>query len=137
MGKHMSYEQELTFELRLRGRSDREIADVLRELCSHGADDEKLREEFGSPAEYAAEYEPRKRKTTGARVTATTTFLALAWILAWVVIGVVRRFVLGIDPAMDGVMETWQIAIGALAIVVPGLLAGFLIDYLGAARRRR
>lgn len=54
MEKHMSYEQELTFELRLRGRSDCEIADVLRELSSHGADDEKLREEFGSPAEYAA-----------------------------------------------------------------------------------
>ena len=136
MEKSMSYEQELTFELRLRGRSDREIADVLREVSSHGVDDEKLREELGSPAEYAAEYEPRKRKTLGARVAAAATFLALGWMLVWVVVALVRRFVLGLDPAMDGVIETWQVIVGALAIAVPGLLAGFLVDFFGPARGR-
>lgn len=129
----MSYEQDLTFQLRMRGLSEDDITDILRELAQHGADDVALREEFGTPEEYASGFGTRKRKTVGGRIVAITTALALTWIAAWIIVALVRRFV-GIDPAMEGVIETWQIIVGALAIAVIGLVTGFVTDYVRPAK---
>jgi uncharacterized membrane-anchored protein len=126
----VSYEQELTFELRMRGRSETEIADILRELRGRGSDDVALREEFGPPGEYAAEFESRKRKTIGGRIVGASTLLGLGWIVACVVVSVVRRFVFGVDPATEGVIQTSHMIVGALTIVLVGLAGGFLFDYL-------
>lgn len=124
----MSYEQELTFELRLRGRSESEIAETIRELRAHGGDATSFTEEFGAPAEYARGFEKRKRKSLGAHVTVVATVTAVVWAMAWIVIGLIRKHALDIEPPLPGVIESWGISWGAVAIALTGVLIGFLVD---------
>lgn len=121
----MSYEQELTFHLRLRGRTEDEIGETIRELRAHGVASTGLRDEFGSPAEYADGFEKRPRKNLGSTISATATILAIAWMLLWIGVAVVRRFALGIDDAGAGFPPLLPIA---FAIGFSGLAAGFLVD---------
>ncbi|PYY36454.1 hypothetical protein [Curtobacterium sp. MCBD17_030] len=133
----MGYEQDLTFQLRLRGRDEEEIADTLRELRAHGIDSASLLEEFGTPEEYAERFEKTKRRTLGARITIGGATAAIGWVLAWIAVSFVRKLVLDIDPPLDGIVEPWSISVGALAIIMIGVVAGFLVDRLRPAQRAK
>ena len=133
----MGYEQDLTFQLRLRGRDEEEIADALRELRAHGIDSASLLEEFGTPEEYAEHFEKTKRRTVGARITIGGAIAAIGWVLAWIAVSFVRKLVLGIDSPLDGIVEPWSVSVGALAIILIGVVAGFLVDRLRPAQRVR
>jgi len=128
----MTYEQELTFQLRLRGRGEDEIAETIREIRAHGTDPAALREEFGTPAEYAEGFEKRGRRSLGYILSAVATVLAVCWLLTWVATAAVRRFALGIEDAGAGFPPLLPVA---AAIVLTGLLAGFLIDRLRPPQR--
>ena len=128
----MSYEQELTFQLRLRGRSENEIAETIRELHAHGIDAAGLRAEFGSPAEYADGFEKRPRKSLGTRITTAATILAVAWFVLWIAVAVVRRFALGIEGDSDG-LPPFLLPV-AFGFVTLGLAGGFLTDRLRPPR---
>jgi hypothetical protein len=130
----MGYEQDLTFQLRLRGRDEEEIADTLRELRAHGVDSASFVEEFGTPEEYAEHFGKTKRRTLGVRITVVGTIAAIGWVVAWTAVGLVRKHVLGVDPALDGIIEPWAISVGALAVIVIGVATGFLVDRLRPAR---
>lgn len=104
-----------------------DIADVVAEVRDHAAASGEIPEtEFGTAEEYAASFPAstkKRRRSTGARLTAVTTILAVAYVAA----------MLGLKGLMDfdireivGPVSLWP----ALAIVATGLLAGFLIDYL-------
>ncbi len=130
----MGYEQDLTFQLRLRGRDEEEIADTLRELRAHGIESASLLEEFGTPEEYAERFEKTKRRTFGARITIGGAIAAIGWVVAWIAVGLVRKLILGFDPPLDDLIEPWSISVGALAIIILGVVAGFLVDRLRPAR---
>ncbi len=131
----MKYEQELTFQLRLRGRNEQEIAETLRELRAHGVAPGTLREEFGSPEEYANGFEKSKRKTLGSRITTWGVVAAVGWVVAWIVIGLVRKHMFEIEPALEGLIAQPFVSLGAVAIAAVALLAGFLTDLLRPAPR--
>ena len=124
----MTYEQELTFELRMRGRSESEIAESLREMRAHGGDATSFAEEFGAPAEYARGFERRKRTSLGARVTVVATVTAIVWVAVWIAAGLIRKHALDIDPPLAGIIESWGVSWGAVAIAFAGVLIGFLVD---------
>lgn len=130
----MGYEQDLTFQLRLRGRDEEEIADTLRELRAHGVDSASFVEEFGTPEEYAERFGKTKRRTLGVRITVVGTIAAVGWVVAWTAVGLVRKHAFGVDPALDGIIEPWAISAGALAVIALGVVAGFLVDRLRPAR---
>jgi hypothetical protein len=131
----VKYEQGLAFQLRLRGRDEQEIAEILRELRAHGVAPGELENEFGTPEEYASGFEKSKRKTLGSRVTVWGVIAAVTWVLAWIAIGLVRKHVLGIEPPLEGIIAGPLISVGSLAIVAAGLLGGFLTDLLRPAPR--
>ncbi|TDL46127.1 hypothetical protein [Microbacterium oleivorans] len=124
----MSYEQELTFQLRLRGRSEDEIAETIRELRAHGVDAAALRDEFGSPAEYADGFEKRPPKSLGSTITAAGTIVAVAWIVVCIAVAAIRRFALGIEDDGDG-LPSFLLPV-AFGFVMVGLAGGYLIDRL-------
>ncbi|WP_193597406.1 hypothetical protein [Microbacterium sp. YJN-G] len=132
----MSYEQDLTFELRLRGRDETEIAEILREVQAHGTDDADLEREFGAPAEYAASFGRSRRRTLGGRITATAVIVAIAWVVGSFGVVLVRRLAFGIEPVSGALLGSpWTLAI-AVVIAAAGVLAGFLVDRLSPVRGR-
>lgn len=132
----MSYEQDLTFELRLRGRDETEIAEILPEVHAHGTDDAELESEFGAPAEYAASFGTSRRRTLGGRITAAAVVIAIAWVVCSFGVVLVRRLAFGIEPASGALLGSpWTLAI-AVVIAAVGVLAGFLVDRLSPVRGR-
>jgi len=123
----MNYRQELTFQLRVRGRSEAEIADTLREIDAHGLTDTALPSEFGSPESYASGFDQLKRQSPGRRLSALAVVIAVAWAVTWITLGLAWRFLLQIDPP-EWTPDAWMISWTALGIGWLGVLAGYLID---------
>ena len=62
----MSYEERLTFNLRVRGLPEPEIAEVLDEVRAHEAATGTAAEaEFGTAKEYAKQFPKQKSRTRG------------------------------------------------------------------------
>ncbi|MFC6356970.1 hypothetical protein [Luethyella okanaganae] len=120
----MAYQRQLAFYLRGHGYAENEIAEILRELREHGSSDAELTQEFGAPSQYAAQFDKKKRvRTLGGRIATAGTLLGLAWI----VFILVTLFVFHFDVReLVGPVALWP----ALAIVIGGVLVGFLSDYL-------
>ncbi|WP_461173932.1 hypothetical protein M1D93_04225 [Arthrobacter sp. Z1-9] len=73
----MSYERSLTFNLRVRGLSEVEIAEALDEVGAHeAATGAPPQEEFGTAEEYAKQFPKQKRRTRGKTITTVSTALA-------------------------------------------------------------
>lgn len=125
----MSYERRLTFNLRVRGLSELEIAEVLDEVRAHEvATGAPATVEFGTAEEYAKQFPKKKRRTRGKTITSVSTALAGAYILLAIVLMLVFR----VDIRDFVGPVTLQPAAG---LVLVGLLAGFLTDYFQPVQR--
>jgi hypothetical protein len=122
----MTYERDLAFNLRIRGVSEREIAETLEEVRAHeAASGTSAKDEFGTPQDYAKQFPKGKRRSRGTTVTAIAVAVAIAYVLA-----VVVTPFLGLDirEAVGPVT-----LLPALAVLLAGVIAGFLTDYLRPA----
>jgi hypothetical protein len=122
----MTYERDLAFNLRIRGISEREIAEILAEVRAHeAATGTPAQDEFGAAQEYAKQFPKGKRRSRGAAVTTVAAVVSLVYVLAVVVtpfLGVDIRESVGPITLLPG-----------LAVLLGGVLAGFLTDYLRPA----
>lgn len=127
----MSYERKLTFNLRLRGLSEAEIAEALDEVRAHEAAAGTLAEaEFGTAEEYAQQFPKKKRRTRGQTITMIGTALALAYALFAVLLALlfrvdIREYV-GPITLLPG-----------LVLLLASVVAGFLTDYFKPAQSSR
>lgn len=123
----MSYEHDLSFQLRLRGLKEADIADVVAEVRDHAASGGEMPEtEFGTPEEYAASFPApttKRRRSAGARLTTVTTLLAASYLIVMLALKVFMDFDM---REIVGPVSLWPAGV----LVVSGLLVGFLVDYL-------
>jgi hypothetical protein len=126
----MSYERNLTFNLRLRGLSEPEIAEVLDEVRAHEAATRTPAEaEFGTAEEYAKQFPKKKRRTRGSTITMIGAALAIAYILVTVLLMFFRidvREYVGPSTLLPG-----------LVLILASVVAGFLTDYFQPAQGSR
>lgn len=134
----MTYQKELAYHLRDRGYGEGEIAEIIRDVLAFGGSDAELAREFGEPAEYAGRFDKRSeppqvrksRRSRGVRLMIAAAVLSVAW-CAFTLLG---PALFSIDVRdIVGPIVLWP----ALAIIVAGILAGFLIDYLRPAPARK
>lgn len=123
----MSYEQNLTAELRYRGLSESRIAEVLAEVKAHTPAGADPTEHFGVPADYAEQYTAelpiRKRRAP------TVVMLAVFLSLAYAAFAFLAKPILDIDVVdYIGPIRLWP------AIVIMAL--GILISFLTATYKR-
>lgn len=127
----MSYVRKLTFNLRVRGLSEPEIADVLDEVRAHGAATGTAADAtFGTAEEYAKQFPKKKRRTRGSIITMVGLGVALAYLL----IAVLLMLVFRID-VRDSVGPVSLLP--ATGIILACVLAGFLTDYFQPAQSSR
>lgn len=127
----MSYERNLTFNLRLRGLSETEIAETLDEVRAHGAVAGGSAEaEFGTAEEYAKQFPKQKRRTRGSTITMIGTASAIAYVLLAVIL--MPLFKVDIRDFVGPIT-----LLPALMLVLVSVLAGFLTDYFQPAQRSR
>ncbi|MET3719146.1 MULTISPECIES: hypothetical protein [unclassified Arthrobacter] len=127
----MSYERNLTFKLRVRGLSEAEIAEVLNEVRAHEATaGTNVETEFGAAEEYAKQFPRTKRRTRGRTITMVGLVLAIAYVLLVVVLMLFFRIDL---REVVGPLTL----LPAVAVILAGVLAGFLTDYFQPAKRSR
>lgn len=125
----MSYERRLTFNLRVRGLSESEIAEALDEVRSHEAVTGTAAEvEFGTAEEYAKQFPKQKRRTLGKTINTISTVLAVGYVL----LAVILMLVFKVD-IRDFVGRVTLLPAAGLVLV--GLLAGFLTDYFQPVHR--
>lgn len=119
----MTYERELTFNLRIRSISEREIAETLEEVRAHeAATGLPANDEFGAAQEYAKQFPKGKSRSRGTAVITVAVAASLTYVLA-----VVVTPFLGVD--IRGTAGPMTL-LPALAVSLGGVLAGFLTDYL-------
>ncbi|MDP9999592.1 MULTISPECIES: hypothetical protein [Pseudarthrobacter] len=126
----MSYERNLTFNLRLRGLSEAEIAEAMAEVRAHAdAAGTPAAAEFG-PDEYARQFPKQKRKTRGSAIAKAGLLLAIAYLLFAVLL--MAAFRVDIRDFVGPVT-----LLPAVAVILVSLLAGFLTDYIRPVRDSR
>lgn len=127
----MSYERNLTFNLRLRGLSESEITEVLGEVQAHqSAAGGPAEAEFGPAEQYAKQFPQKKRRTPGRTITTVGVALAIAYLL----LAVLLMLLFEID-IRDFVGPLTLLP--AVILILAGILAGFLTDYFRPARSSR
>ena len=127
----MSYARRLTFNLRLRGLSEAEIAETLHEVREHeAATGTPAAAEFGTAEEFAKQFPHKKRRTRGRTITTIGAVVAFAYALFAVLLALlfsvdIREFV-GPITLLPG-----------LVLLLVSVLAGFLTDYFQPAQSPR
>ena len=127
----MSYERKLTFNLRLRGLPEAEIADVIDEVRAHeAAAGTPAEADFGTAEEYASQFPKKKRRTRGRTITTIGAAVAIGYALFAVLLALlfrvdIREYV-GPITLLPG-----------LVLLLASIAAGFLTDYLTPARSYR
>ncbi|WP_426975446.1 hypothetical protein ACQCSU_11800 [Pseudarthrobacter sp. O4] len=123
----MSYERRLTFNLRMRGLSEAEIAGVLDDVRAHEAAAGNLTNaDFSTAEDYAKHFPRKKRRTRGSAIVVIGGVLAIAYILFAILLAIlfradIREYV--------GPITLWP----GLVLILAGTLAGFLTDYFQPA----
>jgi hypothetical protein len=124
----MSYERNLTFNLRLRGLTEPEIAEAIDEVRAHaraaGTHEEA---EFGRAEEYAKQFPKKKRRTRGTIITAIGTAISIAYVLLAVLLMVLFRVDIREFVGPNTLLP-------AVVLSVASVLAGFLTDYFQPAK---
>lgn len=117
----MSYDQNLTAELRYRGLPENRIAEVLAEVKAHTPTGTDPVEQFGLPADYAEQYTAELLSMK--RRTSPILILAVVLSLAYAAFAFLAKPILNID-VIDyiGPIRLWP----AIAILGLGILASFL-----------
>lgn len=83
----MSYERNLTFNLRIRGLSEDEIAETLDEVRAHeAAAGTPAEAEFGKAEEYAKQFPKTRMRTRGTVITMIGVALSIAYVLVAVLL---------------------------------------------------
>lgn len=124
----MSYVRKLTFNLRVRGLSEPEIADVLDGVRAHEAAAGNAAEaELGTAEECARQFPKKKRRTRGSIITMVGLGIALAYVLIVVLLMLVFRV-----DVRDFVGPVTLLP--ATGVILASLLAGFLTDYFQPAQ---
>lgn len=119
----MSYERRLAFNLRSRGLSEPEVAEVIDELRAHQATAATPAEaEFGTAQQYAKQFPKMKRRSRGQIIVTVGTILAIAYVLFAVVLALLFR----VDIRDYVGPITLQ---PGLVLIVAAFVAGFLTDY--------
>ena len=127
----MSYERNLAFNLRTRGLSEPEIAEVLDEVWAHeSATGTPAEAEFGTAEEYAKQFPKKKMRTRGHTIRMIGTALCFAYVLFAVLLTVL--FKVDIRDYV-GPITLWP----GLVVIVVSILAGFLTDYFQPPQRPR
>jgi hypothetical protein len=127
----MTYEQQLTFQLRLRGQTENEIAEVLREVRAHPlAGEESMESVFGTAVTYSESFEKKKRRTLGSAIVTVAVLVAVACFITYVVVGLLTRNSGGSDAGINEIIPSWVVSWGSVAFVGIATLTGFLIDFL-------
>lgn len=126
----MSYQRHLTFNLRMRGLSELEIAEALDEVRAHeAATGTPAEAEFGTAEEYAKQFPKTKRRTRGRTIVIIGGALAVAYVFLTILLMFfridIREYV--------GRITLWP----GLVLILTGILAGFLTDYFQPARSSR
>ncbi|MFF2246564.1 hypothetical protein ACFVTM_20605 [Arthrobacter sp. NPDC058130] len=125
----MSYERNLTFNLRLRGLSEPEITEVIDEVRAHeAAAGPPAEAEFGSAEDYAKQFPKKKRRTRGTSITMIGTAISIAYVLLAVILAILFR----VD--IREYVGPYTLLPG-LVLVLASILAGFLTDYFQPAKR--
>jgi sterol desaturase/sphingolipid hydroxylase (fatty acid hydroxylase superfamily) len=127
----MSYERDLAFNLRVGGLTEDEIAETLDEVRAHQSSaGTPAAEEFGSAQAYAKQFPKREMRTRGSAITVIGVTLAIAYVavvlLLLPLLGIYARDALG--P-----IGVWPAGV----VILAGVLAGFLADYLRPVPRSR
>lgn len=124
----MNYERNLTFNLRMQGMPEAEIAEALNEVRSHeNTAGTSAETEFGPAEEYAKQFPKRKRRTRGRVIASAGVALAIVYLL----FAFFGEPLAGID-IRDYVGPL--VILPAVAVIAAGLLLGFLVDYFQPAR---
>ncbi|HSO15896.1 MAG TPA: hypothetical protein VLS95_08075 [Arthrobacter sp.] len=119
----MSYERRLAFNLRSRGLSEPEVAEVIDELRAHQATAATPAEaEFGTAEQYAKQFPKMKRRSRGQIIVTVGTILAIAYVLFAVLLALLFR----VDIRDYVGPITLQ---PGLVLIVAAFVAGFLTDY--------
>jgi hypothetical protein len=119
----MSYERNLTFNLRIRGLSESEIMDIVADVQAHQvATGTPAAAEFGPADEYAKQFPRKKRRTPGRAITAAGLALAIAYLLLAILLLLLFRV-----DVRDYVGPITMLP--AVILILVSLLAGFLTDY--------
>lgn len=125
----MSYERRLTFNLRVRGLSESEIAEALEEVRAHeAATGTPAEAEFGTAEEYSKQFPKKKRRTLGRTITSVGAALAIAYLL----LAVLLMLLFKIDVRDFVGPITLQ---PAAMVILASILAGFLTDYFSPVQR--
>lgn len=127
----MSYERNLTFNLRMRGLSEPEITEALDEVRAHeAAAGTSAEAEFGTAEEYAKQFPKKKRQTHGRTLTTVGVALSIAYILFAVLLMLLFR----VDIRDFVGPNTLLPAVG---LIMVSITAGFLTDYFQPAQSSR
>jgi hypothetical protein len=126
----VSYQRNLTFNLRLRGLSEEDITEVLDEIQAHeAATGDPAEAEFGGAEEYAKQFPKKKRRTPGYAIVVIGATLAIAYVLLTILLMFFR---------IDIREYVGQITLlPAVLMLFASILAGFLTDYFRPARSSR
>lgn len=127
----MTYEQKLTFQLRLRGQSEAEIAEILREIRAHELEDSETEATvFGAPEVYAENFEKRKRRTVGSAIVTGGAILAVISFIAYVVVGLAMKNDGVPELGLNDIVPSWVVSVGVVGMIGVATLVGFLVDYV-------
>ncbi|BCW65984.1 hypothetical protein NicSoilB4_07470 [Arthrobacter sp. NicSoilB4] len=127
----MSYERRLAFNLRIRGLAEPEIAEVIDEMRSHQATTATPAEaEFGPAEEYAKQFPKMKRRSRGQIILTIGTALAFAYVLFAALLALLLR--VDIREYVGPIT-----LLPGLALILAGIVAGFLTDYFQPVQSSR
>lgn len=127
----MNYQRRLTFNLRMRGLTEPEIADVLDEVRAHeAAAGNPTIAEFGTTEDYAKQFPKKKRQTRGRAIVTIAGVLVIAYVLFAILLAVIFRVDI---RGYVGPITLWP----GLVVLLAGTLAGFLTDYFQPAQSSR
>lgn len=115
------YLRRLIYELRLRGRSNAEIKDIVAEVESTTAPGQRYDDEFGAPEEYASQFE----KLPVAKGQRSILYISVIVAIGWLAFGLIAASQGWFSTGTSTLFATGPAAL----ILVLGLAGNFIWDF--------